>query len=219
MASVIQSAGRCATLDERVAAVLDIDPATAESFADKVVRRGALTAWEGDFDWRAEMFLVIRAQRDEILRLRRDSPAVDAAPRPALKSPVGPFIDQIAGKKRTVAAVSGRLLEESVELALACGMNAGAIFGHVADALHNQALKASRLASKTIFPAQLVANSEMKEIADEGADVGLILDDLAHVAGFDLEAAKAAKWAAFTQKTFRVSDAGTIYAVKPHIQE
>lgn len=130
---------------------------------------------------------------------------------------VGGFVDSVAGKIRTPAAVAGRLLEETVELALASGLNAGAIMGHVADALHNQALKATGAAGKTVFPSQLVQDAS--ELAEECADVSIVLKDLCHVAEIDLAPVEADKWARFTQKQFRVSASGTIYAVKAHIKD
>jgi hypothetical protein len=85
-------------------------------------------------------------------------------------SEVGTFIDCVAGKARTLSAVAGRLLEEFVELCLAAGLSPGKLMGHVVDALHNQALKASATGRATVFPSQIVADSA--EIPDECADVG-----------------------------------------------
>lgn len=131
---------------------------------------------------------------------------------------VGTFIDGVAGKVRSPSAVAGRLVEEVVELALATGLDAGAIFGHVADALHNQALKASAASGKTVFPTELVGDAG--ELSEECADVSILLKDLCHVAGgFDLSCAERAKWEKFIQKTFRVVPSGVIYATKPHVVE
>lgn len=130
---------------------------------------------------------------------------------------VGAFIDSVAGQRRTPAAVAGRLLEETVELALSAGLSAAEIMGHISDALHNQSLKASKAQSKTVFPSQL--SGDKGELPEECADVGLVLKDLCHVAGVDLPTEEATKWVQFTKKSFRVSDSGTLYAVKPHILE
>lgn len=131
---------------------------------------------------------------------------------------VGAFIDGVAGKGRAPKAVTGRLLEEVVELALAAGLCPGAIFGHVADALHNQALKSSAVLGQTVFPTELTGEGDA--LSEECADVSILLKDLCHVAGgIDLPRAERAKWAKFTQKTFRVASSGVIYATKPHIVE
>lgn len=129
---------------------------------------------------------------------------------------VGAFIDSVAGQRRTPAGVAGRLTEEVVELALAAGLSAGQVMGHVADALHNQSLKATEAQAKTVFPSQLAGDKG--ELAEECADVSLVLKDLCHVAHVDLPAEEAAKWDKFTKKQFRVGPSGTIYAVKPHIK-
>lgn len=131
-------------------------------------------------------------------------------------SEVGVFIDSVAGKVRTPADVAGRLLEEVVELSLAAGLATADIYSHVTDALHNQSLKASQNLGRTIFPSQLVG--EQVELGEECADVGLVLKDLCHVAGVDPSREEALKWGKFTQKQFRVSPSGTLYAVKPHIK-
>lgn len=130
---------------------------------------------------------------------------------------VGTFIDSVAGRVRTPAAVAGWLMEETVELALSSGLSAGQILAHVADALHNQSLKATEAHSKTVFPSQLVG--DRAELGEECADVSLVLKDLCHIASVDLPQEEAAKWAKFTQKQFRVSASGTVYAVKPHVKD
>lgn len=129
---------------------------------------------------------------------------------------VGSFIDSVAGQRRTPAAVAGRLTEEVVELALAAGLSSGQVMEHVADALHNQSLKATEVQAKTVFPSQLAG--DQTELAEECADVSLVLKDLCHVAHVDLPAEETAKWGRFTKKEFRVGMSGTIYAVKPHIR-
>lgn len=128
---------------------------------------------------------------------------------------IGAFVDSVAGKVRTPASVSGRLLEEVVELCLAAGLNAGQVMAHVADALHNQSLKASKGADRTVFPSQLAGDSS--ELAEECADVGLLLKDLCWVSKIDQDAEEVKKHEQFIKKTFRVSSNGTIYAVKSHV--
>jgi len=130
---------------------------------------------------------------------------------------VGSFIDSVAGKRRSPAAVTGRLIEEVVELGLSAGLTPGSIMEHVADALHNQSLKASAVNGKTVFPSQLTIGN-IDEIAEECADVSLLLKDLCHVAKIDLPEEENNKWSKFIQKEFKVSKSGTIYAVKPHIK-
>lgn len=129
---------------------------------------------------------------------------------------VGTFVDSVAGTARTPGAVAGRLIEEVVELGLAAGMTSSAILGHVMDALHNQALKASATQGVTIFPSQL--KSEAGESPEESADVSLVLKDFCYVSKIDLQAEEAKKWAVFKTKSFRVSATGTLYATKPHIK-
>lgn len=89
---------------------------------------------------------------------------------------VGSFVDSVAGTIRSPAAVAGRALEEMVELCLAASLTSGQIMEHVADALHNQALKATVGAGITVFPSQLQASPH--ELAEECADVSLVLKDL-----------------------------------------
>lgn len=132
---------------------------------------------------------------------------------------VGRFIDGVAGKVRTPAVVAGRALEEMVELVLAAGLSPGEIMGHVIDSLHNQALKATSVSARTVFPSELVADrQDHAELAEECADVCILIKDLCYVAGIDLDPVEAAKWQAFTRKDFRVTSKGTVYAVKPHIK-
>lgn len=131
-------------------------------------------------------------------------------------SAIGNFVEGIAGKIRTPTALAGRLPEEAVDLGLASGLSAGAILAHVADSLHNQSLKVSRRQYKTIFPSELPPVPS--EIAEERADVSLVLKDLCYVAAVALDQAESIKFAAYADKTFRVSAKGTLYAVKPHVQ-
>lgn len=129
---------------------------------------------------------------------------------------VGTFVDSVAGKSRTPASVAGRLIEEVVELGLAAGLRSADILAHVADALHNQALKASALVGKTVFPSECKA--DRRELPEECADVGLVLKDLCYVSDVSLEVEESKKWELFIGKSFRVSDKGTLYAVKSHIK-
>lgn len=160
---------------------------------------------------------LVRAAMDEGARRNSRSHALwnggEGVPTPTT---VGDFIDSVAGKRRTPAAVAGRLIEETVELALSAGLNGGQIMGHVADALHNQSLKATEAQARTVFPSQLAG--DQTELTEECADVSLVLKDLCHVAHINLLPAEMTKWAQFTKKEFRVSDGGTIYAIKPHIR-
>lgn len=136
---------------------------------------------------------------------------------PPSSATVGAFIDSVAGTRRTPGAVAGRLVEEVVELALSAGLTAGQIMAHTADALHNQALKASRACDRTVFPSQLL--EARSALPAECADVSLVLKDLCHVTRVDLALEEAMKWHSFTTMEFRVSESGTLYAVKPHITE
>lgn len=121
---------------------------------------------------------------------------------------VGSFVDSVAGQARTPAAVAGRLIEETVELAMSAGLSAGHIMAHVADALHNQSLKATEARSKTVFPSHLVGIRE--ELAEECADVSLVLKDLCHVAHIDLPSEEVAKWNRLKKKQFLPLSGGAI---------
>jgi NTP pyrophosphatase (non-canonical NTP hydrolase) len=148
---------------------------------------------------------------------------------------VGRFIDSktVGHTQRTPQAVAGRLIEETVELALVVGVKSGKIFDHVADSLANQAIKASMSNRHTMFPSQLnddyVAPTEGTDavvlhdinIAGEVADVRLVLKDLLHVLQFNVEVmdeAEARKWASFIEKEFRVAENGCLYAKKLHVK-
>lgn len=130
---------------------------------------------------------------------------------------VGQFIDGVAGQKRTTGAVAGRLIEESTELCLAAGLSAGDILAHVTDALHNQAIKATHKTGQTVFPSE--TTDSLNSLPEECADVSLVLKDLAYVANIDLHQQEQTKWEKFIKKQFRVSEQGTVYAVKPHINK
>lgn len=130
---------------------------------------------------------------------------------------VGKYIDAVAGKKRTPKAVAGRLLEEAVELLLEAGGTPLEVMGHVMDSLHNQALKVSRTANRTVFPSQMEAVKDPEGLAGECADIRLLVRDLEHVAGIDGPRAEQAKYEAFIKKDLRVGPHGTVYAIKPHV--
>lgn len=138
---------------------------------------------------------------------------------------IGTFVDGVSDRasvaRRTSAAVAGRLLEEVVELALAAGVAPGKVFEHVMDSLHNQALKASCKAGKTMFPSQLQdAPGDEEGVAGECADVSLILKDFCWVAGIkDLSQTEAAKSAWFMGlDNYDVAPNGCIYRKKAHIK-
>jgi hypothetical protein len=78
-----------------------------------------------------------------------------------------------------IARASGRMIEEAVELCLACGLHPNSIFGHVADALHNEARKAS------CFPTELRPEQSMHERAVEIGDVSNCVDIIRHLCGID----------------------------------
>lgn len=139
---------------------------------------------------------------------------------------IGGFVDSVVANRnshfpedeqvarRTPETVAGRFLEEAVELCLATGMNPKDIMGHVMDSIHNQAGKAGRRAGRVIYPTYYREEPTPENIAEEAADCFLVLKDLVHVAGIDIEAAQEQKWNAFTQRTFYVSEKGTLYAIK-----
>lgn len=127
---------------------------------------------------------------------------------------IGDFVDSIAGQIRKPSDVAGRLLEECVELCLAAGVTNDKIMSHVMDSIYNQTGKASRRAGKIIYPSQLEVGYDREELAEEAADVALVLKDLCHITDTDVEAAQDKKWAVFITRKFNVSDAGTLYAIK-----
>lgn len=130
---------------------------------------------------------------------------------------IGEFIDSIAGKKRTPAAVAGRLMEEVVELCLSVGMTSGEIHSHVTDSLTNQAMKTSKILGKPVYPSEMKLSQASADVEDEVAYVNLVLLDLCHVTQSNLDASTIAKFDNLQTKKFLVSEAGTIYTVKPMI--
>lgn len=138
----------------------------------------------------------------------------------ATATEIGTFIDQVAGQKRKPSDVAGRLIEEVTELCLSAGLTAGDIMAHVVDALHNQALKASK-DGDTVFPSALHTQSDQDDgIPGECADVSIVLKDFCHVAQVALDFEENLKWARFTRKTnqYRVTPEGTVYLVKTHVK-
>lgn len=130
---------------------------------------------------------------------------------------ISDFIDMKSGRTRSHGAIAGRLVEEVVELALACGVSTQDIMGHINDATFNQCVKAGRASGKTIFPSTLTDTDP--DVPGEIADVSIILKDLAHCCQVNIPTEEHIKWDKFIQKDFHVSDNGTLYAVKPHIQK
>lgn len=130
---------------------------------------------------------------------------------------IGEFVDGIADKKRTPKAVTGRLIEEVVELGLSVGMTPGEIFEHVADSLANQAMKVSLKKGHTVFPSEIESTYIAGDVSEECADVSLVLKDLCHVTQTDLGAEEDAKFSRFKTLNFQVSPAGTLYGKKAHI--
>lgn len=132
---------------------------------------------------------------------------------------IGEFVDRVSSQahgipRRTPSAIAGRFIEEAVELCLATGMNPKDIMGHVMDSIHNQAGKAGRKAGRVIYPTYYTEEVTPENIAEEAADCFLVLKDLVHVAGIDVEKAQDEKWAKFITRTFYVSEQGTLYAIK-----
>ncbi len=106
-----------------------------------------------------------------------------------------------------LARSSGRLVEETVETVLACGLPVEKIWQHVADAVHNEAVKAGRYPSE-IRPAR----ASRAEIVAELADARLVHDYVRHIAGIapeEVEAAARAK----VEKMEAARDAGTLTVI------
>ena len=137
---------------------------------------------------------------------------------------VGNFIDGIVehtddfidGKirRRQPRDVVGRLIEEIVELGLATALTPDQIMSHVMDSIHNQVGKAGRRAGRVIYPSQYLEMASKEDIAEEAADCSLLLKDLAFVAKINIPEEEERKWANFTKRKFKVSDHGTLYAIK-----
>lgn len=136
---------------------------------------------------------------------------------PVTATEVGEFVDSVAGKVRTPRDVIARLIEEAAELGLAAGMSPADILIHVTDSIHNQCLKESS-ETCTVFPSKMEVQYDHDAVAEEMADVRLVLKDLEYVSQVNLTVAVATKWAKFTKKDFYVADSGVIYARKPHVK-
>lgn len=135
------------------------------------------------------------------------------------KEEIGAFIDSVAGKIRTTKTVTGRLIEETVELGLAAGLTPAEIMAHVADSLFNQCNKLTAKLTKTVFPSEHGDRYDIVDVIDEVADVSIVLKDLAYVAGVNVGEAEREKWDRFITKKFHVSPKGVVYvAGKAHMK-
>jgi hypothetical protein len=138
---------------------------------------------------------------------------------------IGLFVDFIGTRfdvpRRTPQAIAMRALEECVELCLATGAHPGAIHLVVGDSLANQALKASRVTGKTVFPSEVSEEYDAKEVGGEAADVLLCLRDLEYVAGVDVEHHAHRKFNLLraAQDELYMSPSGTVRKRKPHVTE
>lgn len=138
---------------------------------------------------------------------------------------VGTYADKVPGSdKRTTATVSGRFLEEAVELALEAGLTTGEIYAHITDAIYNQYVKASKRAGEIIYPSSTLDSdpeTHKGELAGEIGDVSVMLMDIAHRAGIDYEAARQLKIQSFINKVnkghFYANGKGLLYVRKPHM--
>lgn len=82
-------------------------------------------------------------------------------------------------RRHHIARLGGRMIEEAVELALACGSTPADIAIHVLDALHNEARKAG------CYPSQIGNDSVTDgERIVELADMDVMLDTIRELSGF-----------------------------------
>lgn len=141
---------------------------------------------------------------------------------------IGKLVDGITHNGfRDCGRVARRALEECVELCLACGASASEIMGSVADALHNEALKASvsrENESVTVFPSQLrPLQSGSEYVTQEIADVHLVLADLMYLASISEQALAIAERAKFNRLSSPeakfATDGHTFYLKKSHIKD
>lgn len=86
--------------------------------------------------------------------------------------------------KANIARTAERMLEEAVELALACGADPDGIMMAVVDSLHNEALKVGR------YPSRLRGAYDPVVIKEEICDVEIYTDVLAFFAGISNEEIK-----------------------------
>jgi NTP pyrophosphatase (non-canonical NTP hydrolase) len=132
--------------------------------------------------------------------------------KPVTVQMIGSFVDAAAGTSRSVASVAGRLIEEAVELGLAAGLPASQIMERVIDSLAKQAAKASRAQGLQVLPSDLKSN--ISDLGGECGDVGLILKDVCHVAGIDLDAEENTKFDKLKNAKIKVDENGTISTIK-----
>lgn len=108
---------------------------------------------------------------------------------------------------RLLARSAGRMMEETVEAALECGLSVAEIWQHVADAIHNECVK------RGCYPSELpTRRGEHAEVVGELADMGLIHDYVRHLAGVtqgEVEEAAEAK----VLKMERARAAGTLNVI------
>ena len=139
---------------------------------------------------------------------------------------IGKLADSVKGsEKRTSISVAGRTMEEMVELCLAAGMTTGEIYEHVNDAIFNQFLKSSRTRGDIHYPSEPMMDVDLEHrtdlIADEIADVSIMLQDLAHVSNVNIDHAVAFKTQIFKDKIesgqFYANSSGNLYVRKPHM--
>lgn len=115
----------------------------------------------------------------------------------------------------TAGAVAGRLIEEMVELCLACNTSSAEILLHVADALANEARKAG------CFPSELSIERPLSfdDIETEIADVGLwlkLLQDLAAIKDSDIQKKEDIKLDVLFNERLYVSPSNLFYRQKGH---
>lgn len=136
---------------------------------------------------------------------------------------VGQLADSVPGSDlRTTATVSGRLLEEAVELCLAAGLTSQEIMGHVVDSLQNQYLKLAVKVERTVFISERTVAAQFGSVADEVADLQLMLADLCHVANVDPAVEYDRKFqvyrSAIQRGEFYANRRGLLYRRKPHVK-
>lgn len=84
-------------------------------------------------------------------------------------------------KPPDVGACADNILRRCATLGFGLGLSRADIFAHVLDSISNQCLKASQKSGQTIWPSSL-RSLDVKEVAEEAADVVLTLKDVLHVA-------------------------------------
>ena len=106
-----------------------------------------------------------------------------------------------------LARSAGRMLEETVEAAMECGLPVEKIWQHVADAIHNECVKAGR------YPSEIKAGrGERTAVVAELADSALTHDFTRYVAGISPEEVKAAAETKIT-KLMNAGRAGTLNVI------